>query len=62
MKKERAQWFGLLGPVSLISYTVAVVFSPLAYPGYNWLSQAVSDLSAMRLHGCCGINWLAFIW
>lgn len=23
-----------------------VVFSPLAYPGYDWLSMAVSDLSA----------------
>ena len=25
---------------------VSSVFSPLAYPGYNWMSQAVSDLSA----------------
>lgn len=23
-----------------------MVFSPLAYPGYNWMAQAVSDLSA----------------
>ena len=37
---------GLLGIVALLSYTVAVVFSPLAYPGYNWMTQAVSDLSA----------------
>lgn len=37
---------GLLGIISLLSYTAAVVFSPSAYPGYNWLSQAVSDLSA----------------
>ena len=37
---------GLLGIVALLSYTVAVVFSPLAYPGYNWMAQAVSDLSA----------------
>ena len=26
--------------------TAAVVFAPLAYPGYNWMAQAVSDLSA----------------
>lgn len=37
---------GLLGIVALLSYTAAVVFSPLAYPGYNWRAQAVSDLSA----------------
>lgn len=23
-----------------------VLFSPLAYPGYDWMSMAVSDLSA----------------
>lgn len=22
-----------------------MIFSPLAYPGYNWMAQAVSDLS-----------------
>lgn len=37
---------GLLGIVSLLSYTAAVIFAPAAYPGYDWLSQAVSDLSA----------------
>ena len=43
------------------------MFSPLAYPGYDWLSQAVSDLSAANapslilwnqlssLYGLCGI-------
>ena len=36
----------LLGIVSLLSYTAAVVFSPLMGPGYNWKAQAVSDLSA----------------
>ena len=29
---------GLLGIISLLSYTAAVVFSPLGYPGYNWLA------------------------
>ena len=46
MKKTMVQKLGLLGVVSFISYTAAVVFSPLAYPEYNWLAQAVSDLSA----------------
>ncbi len=46
MKKGLLQKLGLLGIVSLLSYTAAVVFSPLAYPDYNWTAQAVSDLSA----------------
>ena len=46
MKRTLTQKLGLLGVVSFLSYTTAVVFAPLAYPGYNWMSQAVSDLSA----------------
>lgn len=45
-KKIFLNYCGLLGVVALLSYTAAVVFSPLAYPGYNWMAQAVSDLSA----------------
>lgn len=46
MKKTLVQKLGLTGVLSLLSYTAAVVFSPLAYKGYDWKSQAVSDLSA----------------
>lgn len=46
MKKTLLNWLGLLGVISLLSYTAAVLFAPLAYPGYNWMAQAVSDLSA----------------
>ena len=46
MKRTLTQKLGLLGVVSFLSYTAAVVFSPLAYPGYDWMAQAVSDLSA----------------
>ena len=46
MKRTLTQKLGLLGVVSFLSYTTAVVFAPLSYPGYNWMSQAVSDLSA----------------
>ena len=46
MKKSLVQKLGLLGIVSFLSYTAAVVFAPLAYPGYNPMAQAVSDLSA----------------
>lgn len=46
MKKSLVQKLGLLGILSFLSYTAAVVFAPLAYPDYNPLAQAVSDLSA----------------
>ena len=46
MKKTLIQKLGMLGIVSFLSYTAAVVFAPLAYPGYNRMAQAVSDLSA----------------
>jgi len=46
MKKSLLQRLRLLGVVSFLSYTAAVVFAPLAYPEYNWMTQAVSDLSA----------------
>ena len=46
MKKRLINWFGLTGIIALISYTAAVIISPKAYPGYNWMAQAVSDLSA----------------
>ena len=46
MKKKLINWLGLLGIVQLLSYIAALVFSPLAFPGYNWMEQAASDLSA----------------
>ena len=46
VKRNFINYCGLLGIVTFLSYTAAVVFSPLAYPGYNWMVQAVSDLSA----------------
>ena len=46
MKRKLIHWFGLTGLLELISYAAAVIFSPMTYPGYNWMAQAVSDLSA----------------
>ena len=43
---KRLSRLGICGIISLLSYTAMVVFSPLAYPGYNWMSMAVSELSA----------------
>ncbi len=47
-KKTLINWLGLLGMAGFLSYTAAVIFSPSAYPGYDWMSRAVSDLSAMN--------------
>lgn len=67
MERKLINWIGLLGIISLISYALAVIISPMAYPGYNWMEQAVSDLSAdnasskalwdqlSSLYGSCGI-------
>ena len=44
MERKLINWMGVLGIISLISYALAVIISPVAYPGYNWMEQAVSDL------------------
>ena len=45
-KKTLINYIGLLGAAAFLSYLAAVIFAPLAYPGYEWTKQAVSDLSA----------------
>ena len=37
---------GLSGAIALLSYSAMVFISPIAYPGYNWMTMAVSELSA----------------
>lgn len=48
MKRTLTQKLGLLGLISFFSYAAAVVFSPLAYPGYDWRAQA-SAISARQM-------------
>ena len=62
MYKTLTQKLGLLGLVSFLSYTAAVVFSPLAYPGYNWMAQAVSDLSAANAPSLALWNQLSSVY
>ena len=62
MKKTLLQRLGLLGVVSFLSYTAAVVFAPLAYPGYNWMAQAVSDLSAANAPSLALWNQLSVLY
>ncbi len=46
MNKNRIQWLALMGMVGLIFYFLHVILGEISYPGYNPLSQAVSDLTA----------------
>lgn len=46
MNKKLINWIGLAGILSFVSYLAATIFAPMAFPGYDWMSQAVSDLSA----------------
>ena len=46
MIEKRLRLLGLLGVISLLSYSAFVFISPFFYPGYDWLSSAVSDLCA----------------
>ncbi len=46
MNRKLINWIGLTGLAALISYAVAAYFCRGAFPGYNWMEQAVSDLSA----------------
>ena len=46
MNKKLINLLGLTGIIAFLSYMAAVIFSPLDFPNYNWMSQAVSDLSA----------------
>ncbi len=48
MNRKLINWLGLTGVVALLSYAAAVIFAPAAYPGYDWMAQAVSDLSAVN--------------
>lgn len=49
---------GICGIVSFLSYTAMVIFSPFAYPGYDWLRMAVSDLSAVGTIVSAGYGFL----
>lgn len=62
MKKKTIQYCGLFGVLSFLSYLVAVIFSPLAYPGYDWKAQAVSDLSASNAPSLALWNQLSSVY
>ena len=53
MERKLINWMGLLGIISLISYVLAVIISPMAYPGYNWMEgSAVGTVQQLRTRFC----------
>ncbi|MBR4163349.1 MAG: DUF998 domain-containing protein [Solobacterium sp.] len=62
MNRKWINRIGITGLLALASYTAAVLFSPMAYPGYNWMEQAVSDLSAQTAPSKTLWNQLAAIY
>ena len=45
-KKKLINWLCLSGILSIIFYLLHDIVGAMNYPGYNWMSQAVSDLTA----------------
>lgn len=45
-KRDMGNWFVLSGVAAGLFYFLHVLLGQLAYPGYDWLRQAVSDLTA----------------
>lgn len=74
MIEKRLRLLGLLGVISLLSYSAFVFISPFFYPSYDWLSSAVSDLCAAdapslsvanrlnALFGPCGVVSATAVW
>ncbi|MCL2052474.1 MAG: DUF998 domain-containing protein [Lachnospiraceae bacterium] len=44
--KKLTNWFCLSGIIGLVFYVLHDVVGAMHYPDYNWMSQAVSDLTA----------------
>ena len=44
--KKLINWLCLSGVISIIFYLLHDIVGAMNYPGYNWMSQAVSDLTA----------------
>lgn len=45
--KKLINWLCLCGVLSIVFYLLHDIIGAINYPGYNWMSQAVSDLTAV---------------
>lgn len=48
MKKSSVRWLCLFGLLSLPLYVLHEIIGRIHYPNYNWMRQAVSDLTAVN--------------
>ena len=62
MKKTLLNYCGLLGIVAFCLIRQQLFFSPMAYPGYDWMAQAVSDLSAANAPSLSPWNQLSSLY
>ena len=46
--KKLANWFCLSGVIGLVFYILHDIVGAMYYPNYSWMSQAVSDLTAIN--------------
>jgi hypothetical protein len=46
-KKSALNWLSLSGVIAIAFYALHIVFGTQSYPGYKWIEQAVSDLTAI---------------
>ena len=46
-KRQLIHWLCLSGPVGLVFYALHDVIGARSYPGYDWMRQAVSDLTSL---------------
>ncbi len=61
-RKKLINWLCLSGTVSLMLYILHAVVGAMHYPGYEWMSQAVSDLTAKNAPSFMVANGLASVY
>lgn len=60
--KNKINWFCLTGILALIFYLLHDIIGAMNYPNYDWLSQAVSDLTATNSKSYIIANGLSSIY
>ncbi len=61
-RKKLINWLCLSGVVSVLLYILHEIVGAMYYPGYNWMSQAVSDLTAINAPSFTVANGLSSVY
>ncbi|TCT16070.1 uncharacterized protein DUF998 [Natranaerovirga pectinivora] len=61
-RKKLINWLCLSGIISLVFYILHTSVGAMYYPGYDWMSQAVSDLTAINAPSFMIANGLASVY